>query len=285
MTTLPLKLPFGLRDGHLCHVEDVPQGASCGCTCPGCDSPLIARKGRRVVHHFAHASTDCGRAVETALHRAAKEAIEASGELLLPAVVLDFDSNKQPWTIAEPKLVRPDSIRLESRVGGTVPDLVLTIGGRELLVELFVTHAVDYAKLAKIRELNLSVLEISIGHLSRALPFAELRAAVVYDAENREWLFNAATFRLRGMLQKVARELPHIQRGFAIHVDHCPIAARVWRGKAYANVIDDCANCEFCFNVGLDESEEGTVLCLGHSKISSYADWRARRQASRLREP
>ena len=35
-----------------------------------------------------------------------------------------------------------------------------------------------------------------------------------------------------------------IRRGCALHVDDCPIPARVWRGKAYANILDDCVNCE-----------------------------------------
>jgi hypothetical protein len=271
-----LKLPFGLRDGVLLHVEDVEQGASCGCACPGCGAPLIARKGNRNVHHFAHSSADCGHGVETALHRAAKEAIEAAGELLLPAVQFTSRSHNRSWTIAEPQLMRPDSVRLESRIGGIVPDIVLTANGRDLLVEVCVTHAVDSNKLAKIRELNLSVVEISIGHLPRDLPIAELSSAVVYGKSNREWLFNAAASRVGATLSRLAHRLPIIQRGAALHVDHCPIEARVWHGKAYANVIDDCINCEFCLDAGLGASGDDSVLCLGHSRISSYAELQAR---------
>ena len=34
-----------------------------------------------------------------------------------------------------------------------------------------------------------------------------------------------------------------IRRGLALHVDFCPIRARIWRGKPYANVIHNCSSC------------------------------------------
>jgi len=37
-----------------------------------------------------------------------------------------------------------------------------------------------------------------------------------------------------------------IHRGFAMHVDYCPIRSREWKGKPYANVIDDCTGCTHC---------------------------------------
>jgi hypothetical protein len=41
----PIKLPFGLnRSGVLAHISEVEKGKKCGCICPACKSPLIARK-------------------------------------------------------------------------------------------------------------------------------------------------------------------------------------------------------------------------------------------------
>lgn len=45
--------------------------------------------------------------------------------------------------------------------------------------------------------------------------------------------------------RKKAKRFKIIQRGLAIHVDGCPIPARVWRGKPYANLIDDCLCCKY----------------------------------------
>lgn len=59
------------------HVDEVPNGNSCGCKCPACGEPLMARNnGTRRKHHFAHRSgIDCKFAYETMLHRLAKEKI------------------------------------------------------------------------------------------------------------------------------------------------------------------------------------------------------------------
>ena len=51
----------------------------------------------------------------------------------------------------------------------------------------------------------------------------------------------------------------------ALHIDDCPIPARKWEGKPYANLIDDCTSCPFKSEIGKDElSDEETrvwVIC------------------------
>jgi len=51
-------IPFGFNpvDETFVDVEDVPRGAKCGCICPACKTPLIARQGEEKEWHFAHAS-------------------------------------------------------------------------------------------------------------------------------------------------------------------------------------------------------------------------------------
>jgi competence CoiA-like predicted nuclease len=69
---MKLKLPFGLKDNKLVDATQVERGAKCGCSCPACGHPLIARKGNKKINHFAHIkSPECANAVETALHLAA----------------------------------------------------------------------------------------------------------------------------------------------------------------------------------------------------------------------
>lgn len=66
-----LKIPFALRDGHFIHISEVESGTKHGGVCSACNSPLIARKGKTVTHHFAH-QPDANCSVETALHKTAK---------------------------------------------------------------------------------------------------------------------------------------------------------------------------------------------------------------------
>jgi competence CoiA-like predicted nuclease len=47
--------PFGYLNSQkkLVDVYQVPSGKQCGCLCPSCHAPLIARKGKQKVWHFA----------------------------------------------------------------------------------------------------------------------------------------------------------------------------------------------------------------------------------------
>lgn len=44
--------------GKLVRIDQVPKGLSCNCYCPICKSPLIAKKGEKLHHHFSHQSHD-----------------------------------------------------------------------------------------------------------------------------------------------------------------------------------------------------------------------------------
>ena len=43
-------------EGKMVHVDDVPRGLNCGCTCPNCHEVLLARHGEVKEHGFAHHS-------------------------------------------------------------------------------------------------------------------------------------------------------------------------------------------------------------------------------------
>lgn len=48
---------YGIKDGNLVHISDVPRGLACACVCVDCGKPLLARKGNKRREHFAHAPT------------------------------------------------------------------------------------------------------------------------------------------------------------------------------------------------------------------------------------
>ena len=47
-------------EGQMVHVDDVPRGLKCGCTCPNCHERLLARHGDEKEHGFAHHSETRG---------------------------------------------------------------------------------------------------------------------------------------------------------------------------------------------------------------------------------
>ena len=81
-----LKLTYGKdSNGRLVHVNDVPSGLTCDCTCPECGALLIARKGKKNQHHFAHANgADCEGARMTALHMLAQQIIQEEKRIRKP---------------------------------------------------------------------------------------------------------------------------------------------------------------------------------------------------------
>ena len=54
-----------------------------------------------------------------------------------------------------------------------------------------------------------------------------------------------------------------------MHVDNCPIKSRVWKGKPYANFIDDCLGCDYCISTHI----ENHILCSGRLRIATLEDF------------
>lgn len=255
-------LKYGLRDDQPTHISEVPSGLKCNCKCPQCGSPLVARKGSKREHHFAHhGPTACNYATETALHLVAKKALEKSSAIRLPAVQVTFYSHQSTLEIAPEKIYQIDSIRSEKRIGNIVPDLIATIQNRELLIEIFVTHRVDDKKRNKIIRLGISVIEIDLSKAPRDLEFDSISELVVNGLDNKRWIYNARADKEYKKIMSQTIRKHSITRGLALHVDLCPQNARVWRGRPYANVIDDCLYCEHCLNLGYNMNY---VDCNGH---------------------
>lgn len=82
----PHRIPFAVGpDGEPVSIHEVPRGRACGCTCPACKAPLVAKQGAVVEWHFAHASgASCAGALESALHLAAKKILAEERRLLVP---------------------------------------------------------------------------------------------------------------------------------------------------------------------------------------------------------
>jgi hypothetical protein len=276
-----VQLPYALRNDKVVYIDDVDSGLHPDCLCQSCGHALVAKKGNIKVHHFAHhRDSDCAYATETALHLAAKQIIEQERQLMLPSVMLKFAGSKPPWELAKAQLVSVDDVRVESRVGVHVPDLVVTVRGHRLAIEVTVTHKTDDEKIRRLSEHGCSILEIDLSEQSRFLSLEELKALVVNGVAQKKWRFNHYSERVRREVEGACERKEFISRGMALHVDDCPIPARVWRGKPYANVIDDCWGCEHCVHNGMSgdfENSSVPLLCLGRSGIVSYEDWRSRR--------
>ncbi|WP_421172400.1 competence protein CoiA family protein [Aeromonas sp. 601115] len=255
-------LPYGMLDGNLTHVSQVPSGLACGCLCPGCGASLVAKKGKKKLHHFAHAKdADCGSGVETALHLAAKEILEIRRVIFLPAVEVKVPGRSYSRVLdilAPEKEYSLEQVVLERRIDSIVPDVIAHIRGRAIAIEIKVSHAVDDNKATIFRGLGLSVIEIDLSKAPRTFTLEELEPLVIGPGKHKSWVFNAAALRKCEQILSGGKRRSTVYRGYALHVDGCPIPARVWRERPYANFIDDCTCCGH-----LLDSEEGYIVCGG----------------------
>lgn len=154
------QLIYAIKDGVATSIENVESGLKCGCICPSCGEPLVARKGAKRMHHFAHYfGHNCEYGYETSLHLAAKEILSKANRIMLPAVYVQFpNSPKAPELYCESKEIEIERVELEKRFQDVIPDVVIYAGGKQLFLEVYVTHAIDDVKLKKLKESDISTI-------------------------------------------------------------------------------------------------------------------------------
>lgn len=195
--------------GNLKHVDDVPSGLACRCKCPGCERDVVAKKGSRA-HHFAHRARingmTCTSPGETALHKFAKRILDERLEITLPALAVRQDEDIE--TVVASGRRTFDGADLEKREGEIVPDVVLHLKDRSLIIEFMVTHSCDERKIARIREMDVGAVEIDLSSY-RNHTLEDIVEPILHEAP-RTWLHNpkeqSARDRLRARAEERAAE-------------------------------------------------------------------------------
>lgn len=263
-------LIYAVKDGKVIHISAVESGLSCGCTCPACGESLVAKKGQKMMHHFAHKSgSDCEYGYETSLHLAAKEILREAKQFKIPAVYVEFPkSYKEKEKISDERIIPIDDVALEQRCGDVVPDIVINSKGQTLFVEIFVTHKVDDDKLEKIRKQGISTIEIDLSSLDEDLVYDNLPDILINNCNLKAWVYNSFAQKQLKRFYEVAD-----QRLIGFNgedwVEGCPLELKKLEGETpYARAFRDCLECEFCI-----EYNGNNVLCTGNQNISKLSDF------------
>ena len=161
------KLIYARKDGNIVSIDEVQSGKDCGCVCPACGDELIARKGEKRMHHFAHRSNeDCEYGYESSLHLAAKDILSRSEKMVIPPVYVKFpQSGKSKELLYLKKEIPVDRVELEKRFDDIIPDIVVYSGDEHFFIEIYVTHPIDDEKLKKLKEKKISTIEIDLGRI------------------------------------------------------------------------------------------------------------------------
>lgn len=265
------QLIYAIKDGVATSIENVESGLKCGCICPSCGEPLVAKKGAKRMHHFAHYSGhNCEYGYETSLHIAAKEILSKANRIMLPAVYIQFpNSPKASELYCASKEIEVERVELEQHVRDVIPDVVIYAGGKQLFLEVYVTHAIDDIKLEKLKKSDISTIEIDLSKKEHSISLEELQRILLDDSEEKKWVYNSVANKYLQFFYAAADQRDIIPRGFTLHVDNCPIKARSWRGKPYANFLDDCQGCKYCISYQF----KGGMLCTGRKRIATVRDF------------
>lgn len=170
-------------NGKLVHIDSVSTGLSCRCFCPNCKSELVAKNGgNRMSHHFAHANgSDCVGAIESALHRMAKDILKEYRLIMLPPI--------QRNRIAKQTLFSNVEVEVFDKEFSMRPDCIgYTENGRPIWVEFKRTHEVDVKKACKIISAKIDCVEIDLN--SCELDPEKVRGFIERSGERRNWIYN-----------------------------------------------------------------------------------------------
>lgn len=176
-----LKTTTGITaSGEYIHVKDSANGKNCQCLCPACKTPLIAKQGEILSWHFAHTNSNnvtsaCG---ESDLHLNAKLEIYKSMQICAPVMFEKeiCDALFVPGTegvcftnylkmyygvdVTKNFLLAFDSMKIESRIDGFIPDLIGWVGAKQFIIEVVVTHDIDEKKFKWIKENEINCLRL-----------------------------------------------------------------------------------------------------------------------------
>ena len=175
------KLTYALNKfGKMVCIDSVDRGRDCNCFCPKCNERLIAKlgKGKRQPHFSHQKESNCHGSYMTALHMLGEQIIRDEKAVMAPEYK-DIPNH----------LFSFKHVEVEQRTdrNDMQPDLVgITEDDKRWHIEIRNTHEVDETKINKIKESNITCLEIDVKEQT----LENLKSFLLESTENRKWINN-----------------------------------------------------------------------------------------------
>ena len=194
--------------GQMVHVDTVPNGLACGCHCPRCKEPLLARHGKVLAHGFAHHSEDRAANLEICyqviLYKLAEHIIKKLQHIHAPSYYGIYQ--EQDIYFADVKI--DGQYEREDKQ----PDVVATAkDGTQYLIEFTFSHKVQHKQPVDYQ--NVNCLEIDLAGQT----LESLEDFLLKSSDGRRWMNNEKYFnsidglrvRLSGLhMKERARRVP-----------------------------------------------------------------------------
>lgn len=211
-------LPFGLKDGKLVNICQVDRGLACGCACPACNGPLIARKGDIRIHHFAHHGIPpCSEALAISIRAAIKQLLDDRRPFFLPARRIAGQLFRPP--IAEATSFVPDEVEKDPQLPAPLKaDFCLVKGGLRLALVLQFKRATpanrkDAFISAKQPAITVDLVALLRAYLNgeKQITLEALEAIVIKEVAEKSWIYHRKDDRHQN---RSAAEKPAINTSF-----------------------------------------------------------------------
>jgi len=138
---------------------------------------------------------------ESALHKFAKKILDERREIYLPLMAVA--NGKDRLVVVQPRRLKFDRAVLETREGEIVPDVVLELQDRRLIVEFMVTHACSERKIEYIKKLDIGAIEIDLSQYRDRL-LTDISDEILHSAP-RVWVHHPRELDALAQLEEKAR--------------------------------------------------------------------------------
>jgi hypothetical protein len=271
-------IPFGLResDESIVDVYAVKRGRACGCVCPSCRTPLIARQGEEKVWHFAHASRDvydrttqeCDFSFYVSVRLMARQLIGSRLTLALPdyrnrvtQYVEDLHQTRTlDYLVTEARSVELEHVEVETWFADVAVDVKGKVGDFDFVVYLIHPGRAVPTELESLDGAKAGVIAIDLQGMAGALARVKeaggtyAQALGEFLAKNigsKRWVYHPRNAMMRQkaeaeLAESVAREVDEMRHrlsvGKALPTQRGPLLAAT-KIKATRQVRCECLFC------------------------------------------
>ncbi|MFC1563343.1 hypothetical protein ACFL6G_00340 [candidate division KSB1 bacterium] len=272
-------IQYGLKNGRLIHIRKAHSGLDCGCICPACNHLLVAKKGKKKKHHFAHhEAADCEYGLDTTIRYIAAEIIDKNLRILIPDNI--FSCGKFKYNNPRGQSLAIDEVTIEKSLLVPTPEITILSGDMALKLEIIVTHDIDKRTYYKFRKQKIPSLKIDLSSLKTTLssrnPKSILRKYILEDSSHTSWLYNKDEEKmLREFEENVkSRNVVRVRRSET--VEYCPLNEKDLTGYSTADFSGQCKHCDFLVDGILWDSNTNNpyILCCADAKDNPlFREW------------
>ena len=172
-------------EGQMVHVDSVPRGLLCGCFCPYCHEPLLARKGSVKAHGFAHHSEKRAANLKICYmvirYKLAEQIVQQRKRIHVPSY---YDIFPEQDIAFETVVIdsRYDRMDKQPDVVGTTKD------GKQYLIEFTFHLKVQHKRSIDYNHLNCLEIDLAEQELEK------LESFLLTSNKDRRWLNNDGCF-------------------------------------------------------------------------------------------